>query len=207
MLLSISDAAAMLAAAGASVPAMSVVNTIDDVEAQAARTAPPFCLKVADPAISHKSDLDGVILDVESSRGLLEAAETLWRKFPDSPLLVMPSFPPGVELLVGAFNDELFGPTALVGRGGVWTEIEQDTVVVPDPTTPTMIGDELPRLRMWPMLNGGRGRPPADLDAVCELAMAFVRVVKEDPRLIVEVNPAIVYSEGYALADIRVARR
>jgi acetyltransferase len=206
-LLSSSECAAILAAAGASVPAMSVVTTIDDVEAAAGRMDPPFCLKVADPAIAHKSDVHGVVLDIESPTALLEAAQALWRKFPESPLLVMPFFPPGVELLVGAFTDELFGPTVLVGRGGVWTEIEKDTIVIPDPAATRTIRDSLPELRMWPMLSGERGQRAVDLDAICELAMALARAVSADRRIVVEVNPVIAYSEGYALADIRVVSR
>ncbi len=207
VLLSPIEAAGILASAGIGLPPMRMASSESQLAGAIATVPPPYCLKLADPAVSHKSDLHAVYLGLEGPSELAEAATALWRRFPGSPLLLMPTLPRGVEVLVSAFHDELFGTTLLLGRGGIWAEIEQDTVVLAAPQSVEEVESRLRNLRMWPMLAGGRGQPSVDVEALCDLALALGRLVNAHPSLTVEVNPVICYHQGCSLADIRMLRK
>lgn len=200
------EAGGVLADAGLAVPPMRLVRSEADLEAVTDSVPAPFCVKLADPAVSHKSELGAVYLNLPGLEAVRPAARSLWGRFPGSPLLVMPMFRQGVELLVGAFTDQLFGPMVLLGRGGIWAEAERDNLILPAPSSCKDVEPRLRELRMWPMLVGRRGQPAVDVRALCELAIRMGSVAAADPFLTVEVNPVICYSQGYALADIRMAR-
>jgi acetyltransferase len=203
MLLPVTEVADLLSQHEITVPPMHVVAHPAELKKATARVAYPACIKLADPAIHHKSDVDGVRLGLANAAEVCRAATELWERFPDSPLLVMPSFPPGQELVIGTGCDPVFGPFVLVGRGGIWAETDPDVALRLAPINRDLALRALQSLRCAPILTGGRGSARLHLEALADLLAAMSRVAADRPDVSVEINPVIAYPRGYALADLR----
>jgi hypothetical protein len=117
----------------------------------------------------------------------------------------MPSLRGGTELLVGAGTDPLFGPYALVGRGGIWAETDPDVAIVMAPVTRESATRALLSLRYAPTFTGRRGQAAIDIVAVADLVASMAALAAEHPELSVEANPVIAYPDGYAIADLRAS--
>jgi acetyltransferase len=190
---------------GIELPPMTVVADPTELACVAETASYPACLKIADTAVSHKSDVGGVVLDLADAAALRSAAERMWQRFPGSPLLVMPSLPRGTELLVGTGHDAIFGPFVLVGRGGIWAETDPDVAISMAPVTEPEAERALLSLRCAATFSGARGTKPIDVAAMSRLIAAFSRLAVAHPELSVEANPVIAYGDGYAVADLRAS--
>jgi acetate---CoA ligase (ADP-forming) len=207
VVLPVTESAALLRHGGIDVPPISVMRTPQDLAAIAATACYPACVKIADTAVAHKSDVGGVMLNLADATELEAAAGRLWERFPGSPLLIMPSLAGGVEFLVGTGHDPLFGPFVVVGRGGIWAETDADLAILMTPVDEQAAGRALLSLRCAPTFTGGRGRPGIDMGAIVRLVVAMSRLAIEHPELSVEVNPVIAYPQGCAVADVRASRQ
>jgi acetate---CoA ligase (ADP-forming) len=205
--LPVTDSADALRLVGIDVPPISVVRTPRDLAVAAAAASYPACVKIADTAVAHKSDVGGVFLNLADATEVEAAADRLWARFPGSPLLVMPSLAGGPEFLVGTGSDPLFGPFVVVGKGGIWAETDPDLAILMAPVDERAARRALLSLRFAPTFTGGRGRPGIDISAMARLIVAMSRLAIQHPELSVEVNPVIAYPDGYAVADVRASRR
>jgi acetate---CoA ligase (ADP-forming) len=206
-LLPVSEVADLLSCYQIAPPAMTVVTEAAQLEPAAVTGVYPLCIKLADPAIAHKSEVRGIRLNLADAAQLRRAARELWERFPDSPLLIMPSLPAGAELLIGTGSDPVFGSFILVGRGGIWAETDPDVTLRLAPIEEDTALQALLSLRFSPMLTGGRGSLPLDLKGLAGLIAAMSRLAAERPDLSVELNPVIAYTDGYAIADLRASTR
>ncbi|HSF27181.1 MAG TPA: acetate--CoA ligase family protein [Actinomycetes bacterium] len=198
------EAAARLRRFGVAVPRIEVVSDRAALFAAVDELGYPVCLKTADPDVVHKSDVGGVHVNLETPVQVGRAAEQLWVGDPASPVLVMPSFPRGFELLVGGFTDPCFGPVVMIGRGGVLAEVEADTALVSGDISCEAVLTALTRLRCYPVLRGYRGSPALAVDAVAELVVALGGALRDDPSIAVDLNPVLLYADRCAIADVRV---
>ena len=111
----------------------------------------------------------------------------------------------GVELLIGARWDARFGPIALAGLGGLYTEILHDAAVALAPVDEQRARALILSLRAAPLLQGARGRPPLDVGAAAAALAALSRVAAEHPEIAaIEVNPLLVLPDGALGLDARV---
>jgi acyl-CoA synthetase (NDP forming) len=204
-LLGLAETARLVASYGITLPELRHIKDPADLADAVTAVGYPACLKLADPAVGHKSDVGGVRLSLRDPGQVTAAARELWRRFPDAPLLLMPMLAPGFELLAGTISDPEFGPLVMVGRGGIWAEAEADIAVRMAPVTPGQAISALRSLRCAPMLGGGRGQPPLDVDAAGTVVAGLSRLAAGHPELSVEINPLIVYPHGCAVADLRAA--
>lgn len=140
----------------------------------------PVVIKICSPDIPHKSAIGGVVLNVRDATHVREAFQTVVhnaKRFSAGAhvdgVLVMPMRSGGTELIVGIARDEVWGLVLAVGLGGVWTEVLNDSAVMPLPVTTDEVISLLRQLRAAPVLLGGHGRPTVDLD---QLANMIVRV-------------------------------
>jgi acetate---CoA ligase (ADP-forming) len=205
--LPVTESTELLRQSGIDIPPISVVRTPRDLAVVAATVSYPACVKVADTAVAHKSDVGGVLLNLADATEVQMAADRLWARFPDSPLLVMPSLPEGTEFLVGTGSDPLFGPFVVVGKGGIWAETDADLAILMAPVDEKSARRALLSLRCAPTFTGRRGQPAIDLNAMAGLMVAMSRLAAEHPELSVESNPVIAYTDGYAVADVRASRQ
>jgi acetate---CoA ligase (ADP-forming) len=207
VVLPVKESTELLRQSGIDIPPISVVRTPRELAAIAATASYPACVKVADTAVAHKSDVGGVLLNLADATEVQIAADRLWARFPHSPLLVMPSLPGGTEFLVGTGSDPLFGPFVVVGKGGIWAETDADLAILMAPVDEKSARRALLSLRCAPTFTGRRGQPAIDLSAMAGLIVAMSRLAAEHPELSVESNPVIAYTDGYAVADVRASRQ
>ncbi|GAA4663441.1 acetate--CoA ligase family protein [Gordonia humi] len=170
----------VLAQAGVGVVPSDLVSSADEAIAAAAALGRPVAVKIASPDILHKSDIGGVVLDVEGAEAVADAfrrvIDAAAEHAPDAPIegvLISPMRDASVELLVGVVRDRQWGLVLAVAIGGVFVEVLDDSALATVPVGVDRARGLLERLRGGALLTGVRGRAPADLDAV---AVAIARI-------------------------------
>jgi acyl-CoA synthetase (NDP forming) len=187
---------AALAAFGVRVPDSRVVNA-RGAAAAAEAIGFPVVMKAASESLEHKSDVGGVVINIRTRAEATAAADRL-SQLSDT-LLVEEMVADGVaEVLIGMTVDPQFGQVLVLGAGGVLTEILRDTVSLLPPFTAPAIESALMRLKVGKLLTGYRGRPPADIAALVETALACTRYAEAniDTLLELDINPVIVRPAG-----------
>ena len=187
---------AALAAFGVRIPHSRVVKAHDAVAAAEA-IGFPVVMKAASASLEHKSDVGGVIINIRTPAEAKTAADRLARL--SDTLLVEEMISDGVaEILIGMTVDPQFGQVLVLGAGGVLTELLRDTVSLLPPFTATAIESALKRLKVGKLLTGYRGRPPADIAALVETALACTRYAEAnvDKLQEIDINPVIVRPAG-----------
>ncbi|WP_407972869.1 acetate--CoA ligase family protein [Burkholderia pyrrocinia] len=183
-----------------------VVRTCADAEQAARDFDDRVVLKLLSNRITHKSDIGGVAVGLAADE--IGARLTRMRcdvktatGFAPDTFLVQEMVSSGVEMIVGLHRDQL-GAAILLGMGGVTAEILNDTVLRMLPTDAPLslrdAGDMIRELRTWPLLDGYRGRPKADVDALAAALVAFSRMALQlGERLVeAEINPLFVLDSG-----------
>ncbi|HVG64744.1 MAG TPA: acetate--CoA ligase family protein [Actinomycetota bacterium] len=199
---------AMLGDWGVPVVAAEAAATLEEALAAAGRVGWPVALKTAAPGVAHKSDVGGVVLGVDGPDGLAAAYADLAARLGPR-VLVAAMADPGVELALGVVVDPQFGPLVMVAAGGVQVEILRDRRFALPPVDRRQVMAMLDRLAIRPLLDGVRGAPPADLDAVAD-AVANLSVLALDlgDRLAaVDVNPLVAGPAGCVAVDALVVAR
>ena len=184
-----------LAGFGLSVPAAEIAS-VATAAAAAKALGFPVVIKISGD-FAHKSDQGGVLLNIRS----LAEAELAALKLGGlaSELLIEKMVEGGVaEILVGVVSDPQFGQVLVLGGGGVQAELWKDSVRLLPPWSRGSIEAALRRLRCWPLLNGFRGQPPADIEALIAAVLAIGRYATAHRGTLLEmdVNPLIVCRRG-----------
>jgi acyl-CoA synthetase (NDP forming) len=183
----------------------AIAGDVDAAVAAAERLGYPVVLKADAAGLTHKTDAGGVILDVADAAAVRAACATLTARLAVERFTVQARVRPGVELLLGARRDEVFGPVVVLGAGGVLTEVVQDVSVRLAPLgegeAEAMLGEGLrPRL-----LAGPRGLRPVGRTALVELIQAVAAVVAAEPRIAeLDVNPLIAAGSDLVAVDALV---
>lgn len=167
----------------------------------------PVVLKVCSEKVLHKTEQGGVVLNVPDRQALRTAARDMLARFDGiaPKLLVQKMAGPGVELILGARRDPVFGPVVLAGIGGIFTEIFRDTAVEIAPVDLKTARAMLMRLKGAALLQGYRSRPPVDVEAVARALQALSRLVAKRHDIIeIDVNPLIVRENGALAVDALV---
>lgn len=195
----------ILSAIGITVPEEEVCETADGAVAAARRIGGKVALKLVSPDIVHKSEAGGVKLglaDDDAVRAgfaaILRNAAVYDPQARVTGVLVSPMVSGGVECVIGLNRDPVFGPVAMVGLGGVFVEILRDVALKLCPFGEDEALAMIRSLRGFPLLDGARGRPKADVRALAAaLARLSVFGAEAGPRLqSVDVNPIMVLPEG-----------
>ena len=200
-LLSEADAKSLLARAGVDVPKAVQGATLAEVVARAAGLTPPYALKGL--GFAHKTEAGAVRLGLLSLAGQAEMAGATGYLLEE---MVQGSV---AEILLGLRRDPVYGLALTLGMGGVAAEVLADTVTLILPATEAEILTALKRLRLWPLLDGYRGRVRADMGAVAALAVRLGALMLGEEHLEeIEINPVLVQAAGAVAVDalIRVAK-
>jgi acetyltransferase len=203
----------LLEHAGIPVPALELVHSEGDAASAAARIGFPVAMKIESPSIQHKTEVGGVVLGVTTpvaaraafSRILAEAAARTPVE-QGGGVIVQQMGTPGLEMLLGVKHDPSFGPVVVCGLGGIYVEVLDDIVLAVPPFSPADAHDLLVRLRGWPLLDGVRGRPRADTDALARAmaALGDLAVALADGVEAIDVNPLLVYPAGGGVLAVDV---
>jgi len=153
-------------------------------------------VKVCSGEILHKTEQEGVLLDVAENH-LPAAVATLQQRFPSAGVLVEEMVPYRVgEIIIGALHDPTFGPAVMVGAGGILTELYKDVAFRLAPCTAKEAHLMLEELTIYPTLRGYRGLS-GDADSlaaiIAKVAELALQLIREDCQL--DINP-IVWSRG-----------
>jgi acyl-CoA synthetase (NDP forming) len=179
------------------------VADVDEARTAAAELGYPIVVKAL--GLLHKSDAGGVALGIEDERAL-EGALARMATFSDEgySLERMAPVGEGVELIAGSIQDARFGPVVLVGLGGVYTELLDDTAVALAPVDTTQAEELIRSLRGSAILAGARGRPPMNVAAAADALAALSCFAASRPDLgEIEINPLLVTPHGALALDAR----
>ena len=207
-----SEHAALRCLAGAGVPVvpMELVTSEDEAADAARRLGGRLAIKIASPDIAHKTDIGGVVLDVEGDtaardafRRVTQAAARHAQGAAIEGALIAPMRPRGIELLVGISRDPQWGSVLALGLGGVWVEALKDVALRLLPVDAAEVRRALNSLHGAALLRGGRGVPAADLDAVAEAVCRIGQAALSfGPALAtLEVNPLWVHGDRIEALD------
>jgi hypothetical protein len=190
--------------------AVAVPDADAAVEAARPLAGHAVALKLDVVGVAHKSDLGLVRLDVVGDEAIRAAATELLdagrRNGLDSRgLMVQPMADPGLELIVGMHRDPLFGPAVMVGLGGVFTEVLDDVAIRLAPLRHDDALTMLDDLRGHRILDGLRGRPGVDRDAIAGLLVALGDLAIRRPEIVeVDMNPVIANASSALAVDALV---
>ena len=186
------------------IPTVAARPATDEAGALAAARALgyPVVLKTDEPAITHKSDVGGVVLGLDDPDALAVAyadlAERLGRR-----VLVCQTAPAGPELALGLVRDPGLGPLIVVGAGGILVELLADRAVALPPVDEPLAAELLAGLRVSKLLAGVRGAPPAALAPALQAITGLSALARElgDDLEALDVNPLICGPEGAVAVD------
>jgi acetyltransferase len=173
----------------------------------------PVVLKIASAAITHKSDIGGVLLNLPDAEAVAQGFEVILQNarqaYPDADIqgvYVQQMIPPGQEVIIGATQDEQFGTLVMFGSGGVEVEALQDVGFALAPITEHEIDHLLETTWAGRKLGGYRNLPPADRQAVVDILKRVAQLAADFPQLEeIEINPLRVLEvgKGAAVVDVR----
>jgi acetyltransferase len=171
-------------------------------------------MKISSPDILHKSDIGGVrvgVADAASARDSYELIEYRARKYSRDAtiwgVLVQEQVRKGREVLVGVNRDPQFGPLVVFGLGGIYVEVLKDVAFRLAPITRAEATDQVRGIRTYPLLQGVRGEPPADIAAAEEIILRVSQMVTEFPEIVeMDINPLVLHNqgEGAIVLDARI---
>ncbi|WP_374633601.1 acetate--CoA ligase family protein [Ferrovibrio sp.] len=177
----------------------------DGVLAAARELGLPVVLKIVSPDIAHKTEVGGVLVglrsDEEVRAGYRTILENVRRKAPQARIagvIVAPMAAAGTELILGTSRDPIFGPVVMVGLGGIFAEVLRDTAVMPVPVRHDEALAMLRSLKAFPVLDGARGGPKADIQAAAKAIVALSEFAARHAGQIAEIdiNPLRLLPEG-----------
>jgi acetyl coenzyme A synthetase (ADP forming)-like protein len=195
------DLATVLRAAGIPM-AQAVQTTPEAAVATAERLGYPLVAKIVSPDVLHKSDVGGVIMGLDSPAAVTAAVATLVARTQQigarlDGILLQWQVASGLEALVGVTTDPLFGPLLVCGLGGTLVEVLHDVTFRLTPVSDTDAAEMLSLLRAHVLLDGYRGAPPGDRDALIQVLLRVSALVESVPELQeLDLNPVKVLAPG-----------
>ena len=174
----------------------------------------PVAIKIRSLDITHKTDLGGVILNIEgAARVRTEAYAMLERIKAARPEARLDGFlvqemvqrPGSIELIVGFSMDRVFGPVIVFGQGGIAVELTGDTTLELPPLNMVLAHAQMERTRIWRLLQGYRGRPPADIDAIATVLVRVGQLAAAHGEICeLDINPLVADAQGVMALDARI---
>lgn len=179
-----------------------VVSSEDDLLNAASEIGYPVVLKTAMPGLHHKSDNNGVILDIQSGDELISAYREMGKKL-GGDVLIAKMLVPGQEMILGVRCDSQFGPIVVLGMGGIYSELMRDIVFAVPPFSKRYALELLNKLKLKESLMGYRETKSYDIDSFCSIAAKFSNMVFELRDVISEldINPLIINELGCIAVD------
>jgi acetate---CoA ligase (ADP-forming) len=174
-------------------------DSIESAVAAAQELGFPAVVKTA-AAGAHKTESGGVALDLRDADVVREAAQRI-----GPPFIVQPLVSGGVELLVGAVEDPVFGPLVALGPGGTFAELIGDAGFRLAPLTDVDAEELVQTGKVGRLIGGFRGNAPADAEAVTDVVLRVARLVEDFPEIAeLDLNPVIAGPDGCVIVDARV---
>ncbi len=198
----------LLKEVGIAVPAQVLTNTKDGVINAAKSIGFPIVMKLMAQDIVHKSDTGAVKLNIKNVEDVTKAFEDLMKissKAEKKISVQKMANAPITELIIGMTTDPQFGPALMFGIGGILVELLEDVSFRIAPITEYDAKEMIHEIKGFPILNGYRGKPKADINAIVDtLLKVSDLVVKHEIINEMDLNPVFVYEKGLICVDARV---
>lgn len=212
------EAKSVLAPYGVAADGERLAQSAAEAVATARAVGYPVVLKIQSPDITHKTEMGGVQLGLGDDKAVEAAFEAIMSRVRESApgadvrgVLVQKMAPAGREIILGISRDETFGSMMMLGLGGIYVEVLRDVVFSPVPLDRDAALAMIDRLKGRKLLEGVRGEPPADVEALADLMVGLARFAADNVDSVAEVdlNPVIVHPRGQGLTvvDALIVRR
>ena len=211
------EAKQILSAYGVPICETRTVTSVDEAVSAAEDLGYPVVLKILSPQITHKTDVGGVALGLKSADDVRDAATTMLevvgKRVPDAELVgftvqQLVNRPSAFELILGFVEDPTFGPVLLFGQGGTAVEVVRDQAMALPPLNRIVAEDMIRRTRVSRLLEGYRGRPGADFDAIADALIALGDLAADIGEISeLDINPLIADQAGVVALDARIRVR
>lgn len=207
------EAVELLDAYGIPIPPSDLAESASEAESIAEEIGGPVAMKIVSPDILHKSDIGGVEVDVpiEAVRGTYRTLrERAIDHDSDATVLgvqIQEFVDPdeSTETIVGVKRDPQFGHLMMFGLGGIFVQVFDDTAFRVAPISEREAREMTEEIQAAPMLQGARGRTPADVDGVVEIIQRISQLVTDFPAITeLDINPLVVSPEGVHAIDLRL---
>ncbi len=202
----------VLAAAGIPVAEAQLATTAEEAGKAAKKVGYPVVIKIVSPDITHKSDVGGVRVGLESQKEVIAAFEEMLGAVREvqpkariDGVAVQHMAPAGTEVIIGMSKDPQFGPVLMFGLGGVLVEVLKDVAFRIVPLEPRDARQMVREIKGYPVLEGVRGQPPADVAALESLILKLSEFVEANPQIDeLDLNPVFAYPDGVIAVDARI---
>jgi|TARA_B100001750_G_scaffold244155_1_gene260870 acyl-CoA synthetase (NDP forming) len=172
----------------------------------------PVVLKIVSTEITHKSDIGGVKIGLETVKQVRDAYDSIIasakQAAPNSSVVgvsVQRMESPGIEVIIGASKDPQFGHVIMFGLGGVLVELLKDVSLRLVPLTPRDAKQMILEIKSLPMLQGYRNYPACDLDKLEQAILNLSTFLESHPEVKeLDLNPLLCYPDGLIAVDARV---
>jgi len=208
------EAKAVLEAYGIPAVETHVAETPDEAGRIAATMTGRIALKILSPDIVHKSDVGGVVLNLTGAAEVEKAARDMLDRvvqfYPGARITgftvqTMARRAGAQELIVGVATDPVFGPVIMFGQGGIAVEVIADRAMALPPLNTTLAFELISRTRVSRLLEGYRGRPPADREAIARALVHLSQLVVDFPEIVeLDINPLFADSKGVLALDAHI---
>ena len=208
-----SEAYAVAGAYGISAAPIKLATTPEEAGTLAEEMEFPVVLKIASDKILHKSDIGGVKVGIASK----EEAEATFNEIMDNANKAHPDITPdgvevqkmmdsGIEVIVGMFRDEQFGPMIAFGMGGVYVNLIEDaSFKLAKGITSDEIDEQMEATKVYKLLEGFRGDAPGDIDEVKNAIKRIAKLALDFPEIAeLDINPIFVYEKGSSALDVKI---
>jgi acyl-CoA synthetase (NDP forming) len=206
------EAKQLLAQAGIPVVEARLAASRDEAVSIASQLGYPVALKIVSAQIPHKSDIGGVKLGLASAEEVSEAYDAIVnaarRADPKATIegvSVQRMADPGIEVITGMTMDPQFGPVLMFGLGGVLVEVLKDVAFRIVPITERDAKQMVREIQGFPVLEGYRGQPAADLVALEDILLKLSQFIESRPEIAeIDLNPVFAYAKGAVAVDARI---
>ena len=195
---------------GIKVPQYALVTSTDEAVKKSREIGFPLVAKIVSADILHKTDVGGVKVGLNSEDDVKKTFDDMFyrlkEKYDVKGVLLEKMVPNGVELIIGLQNDSQFGPSIMVGLGGIYTELLKDVSFRVLPITKDDVSKMLETLRGKDILKGFRGSKPINMDMLSEaiVNIGTLGVDLAGKYESIDFNPVVVYPEGYFVVDAKI---
>jgi acyl-CoA synthetase (NDP forming) len=200
----------LLACYGIAMASWLMAGTPEEAAEAAVELGAPVALKAVAPGLIHKTEVGAVRLELDGAEQVRVVAGEMLAAvaaagYTVEGFLVQRMVPDGVELLVGVVHDPSFGPVVACGAGGTAVELLKDVAVRLTPLTDRDAAEMVRSLQTFPLLDGYRGAPKADVATLEELLLRVAALVEAHPQVAeLDLNPVRALVEGVAVVDARI---
>lgn len=204
-LLDVREAFDLFTSGGLPLPDYEIANSREEALAAAVRIGYPVALKIALPQVLHKTEKNGVRLDLTDEPSLMKACEEMEAEA----YLIQKMTPRGHEVFIGAKRDADFGHVLLFGLGGIFVEVFRDIATRIVPVDEEMAREMVDEIQGSVILKGFRGAPCADLQALYRCLVAVSDLLMQNPDIVnIDINPLIVFEQnhGCMAVDAKIER-